>query len=253
MGQTLASVRQYVDSLELPPMPKRTRAGTASPPAFTETPQVVGVGAQLAEFTDKVPSELRPLIANTMLLAQLAANKASSDTPNVFDWYGKYRSVLENVGWTVQGSEEEKREVTQKNAGLHKALIPVIASMLGPQVAALSLIVRLLQGLQDMDAQSPWITLFDRASQHARGAKFQISYVDADSGGSPTISLLCFAIEAERTVTQVLFFKFSSEKADLHQSTARLLVTRDRLQTDQQLIENKVGAFIAEFVNNIEI
>lgn len=253
MSPSLASIREYVESLELPPMLERTRGGTASPPAFTEAPQVVEVGAQLAEFTDKVPSELRPLIANTMLLAQLAANKASSDTPNVFDWYGKYRSVLENVGWTVQGSEEEKREVTQKNAGLHKALIPVIASMLGPQVAALSLIVRLLQGLQEMDAQSPWITLFDRASQHARGAKFQISYVDADSGGSPTISLLCFAIEAERTVTQVLFFKFSSEKADLHQSTARLLVTRDRLQTDQQLIENKVGAFIAEFVNNIEI
>ena len=46
------------------------------------------------------------------------------------------------------------------------------------------------------------VTLFDRSSQHAHGAKFQLAYVDADKMGQPQIALLCFGIRASRTITQ---------------------------------------------------
>jgi hypothetical protein len=52
-----------------------------------------------------------------------------------------------------------------------------------------------------MNADSPWITLFDRSSSHASGAKFQLGFVDADDA-MVTVRLVALAINAERRITQ---------------------------------------------------
>jgi hypothetical protein len=182
--------------------------GTSGEVSFRAT-QAMVVGGQLAEFSKAVPAELRSAVADGMLLAQLAANKATAQAGDVFQWYDKYVEVLQNVGWQIHDVQFQRQQLDGQDLDVHEAIIPVVAAMLGPQLAAASLVLNLLQGLQQMDKDRPWITLFDRASQHASGAKFQVAYVDADALGQPQIALACFGIRAERTITQVLFFKFS--------------------------------------------
>lgn len=243
MEKSAKAIHEFVMHLDLPASPpgsrlETTRAGTPRP-QFTDKRELVAVGPQLAEFSDAVSAELRPLISNSMLLAQLAANKATGQAGTVFDWHKKYRDVLSNIGWQAHGSEEQVQEVSNKDLGVHKAIIPVLTAMLGPAVAATSLVISVLEGLQQMDESSPWIKLFDQSSQHATGAKFQISYVDADEHGEPAISLLAFSVQAERTITQVLFFKFSSQKAELRKSTSKLATTALRLNSDKR--SSKIG------------
>ena len=69
--------------------------------------------------------------------------------------------------------------------------------------------------MSQMQADTPWITIFDNNSQHAQGAKFQMSYVDADAQGHPEINLVCVGIEADQTITQVLFFKVTDQSATI--------------------------------------
>jgi hypothetical protein len=239
MSKSAQAIHEFVTALELPEVgPRFESAAVPEPPQFTDKREVVAVGPQLAEFSSAVPADLRPLISNSMLLAQLAASKATAQATTAFECHG---------------SEEQVQEVSNKNLGVHKAIIPVLTAILGPAVAATSMIISVLQGLQEMDASSPWITLFDQSSQHAKGAKFQISYVDADRNGEPAISLLAFSIQAERTITQVLFFKFSAQKAELRKSTSTLATTAARLTADKDVIAGRVQNFIADFVKNIEI
>lgn len=253
MKRSASEIQDYVTSLDLP-RPRSTRAA-AEPPkvTFKEEKEVVAVGPQLTEFSDTVPVELRPLISNSMLLAQLAADKSASQTDNVLDWHKKYRDVLAKVGWQVSDAEEKRREINDKNLSVHKAIIPVLTTLLGPAAAAASMVVTVLDGLHKMDADSPWITLFDRQSQHVHGAKFQISYVDADASGSASIKLLSCAIKAERTISQVLFFKFSSQRAEMHDLESTLRTNRDVLNAGKDSIAAKVSHFINDFVENIEI
>lgn len=254
MANPAKSIHEFVMALDLPDIgPRFESAKEAAPPRFTDQREVVAVGPQLAEFSNAVAAELRPLISNSMLLAQLAANKATAQAATVFEWHRKYREILSNIGWQAHGSEEQVQEVNNKNLGVHKAIIPVLTAMLGPTVAATSLVISVLEGLNEMDASSPWITLFDQSSQHAQGAKFQISYVDADQHGQPVISLLAFSVQAERSITQVLFFKFSSQKAELRKSTSALASTAARLHADKDVIAGRVQSFIADCVKNIEI
>jgi len=258
MREQGASVAAYVDALELPPVYESlgADADAALGPKFVDAPQAVAVGAQLAEFTAKVPPDLRAAISDSMLLAQLAANKAAEKpgaAADVFAWYDKYIEVLKGIGWTVVDFEQQAQSVSTLNAGVHSAIIPVVTAMLGPTMAAASMVLSVLNGLKEMDQSSKWITLFDRASQHAHGAKFQVSHVDVPDGGDPTIQVACFTIDAKREVTQVLFAKFSENSADLRKAVGSFAAGRDRILASNGLINDRVKPFIADYVSGIEI
>jgi hypothetical protein len=245
------SARNYVLGLALPEFSPSFDVGAEI--EFSGGREALAVGAQLAEFSDAVPTSLRGPITDCILLAQLAANKAAGDAEDVFRWYDKYLEVLQNIGWTTRNLEFQTQQVSAEHGDVHKEIIPVIAMMLGPQVAAVSIVVGVLNGLQNMDKSTPWITLFDRASQHAHGAKFQVSFVDADADGQPEISLLCFGIQADRSITQVLFFKFSAQSAEVKTATGKLGVSMERLTGARDAIAARVKPFIEDYVTNLEL
>jgi hypothetical protein len=248
-----ASVVDYLYSLELPDMGPQFEE-VARRPAFSSDQQAVTVGAQITEFTSRVPSDIRQAIADGILLAQLAANRHSKDSgADVFGWYDKYVEVLQNIGWQFRDIEFQTQSVSQASGDMHKALIPVVTAMLGPQVAAASIVLSVLGRLEEMDKDKPWITAFERASQHASGAKFQVGYVDAGAEGQPEATLACFGIEAQRTVTQVLFFKFSGDQAVLKKAASKMELNMLRLNNAREIIAGRVDPYINEYVSNIAI
>jgi hypothetical protein len=248
-----ASARDYVLKLDLPETGPVFEAARTARREFSDEREAIVVGAQLAEFTNEVPAGVRGAIADSILLAQLAANKAAAQSEDVFRWYDKYIEVLQNIGWELRDLDFQTQQVSDKNAGMHQAIAPVIMAMLGPQAAAASIVLAVLNGLQEMDTSTPWITLFDRSSQHAHGAKFQVSYVDADAQGQPEITLLCFGIQGQRTITQVLFFKFSEQSVEAKKAAGKMAVSMERMSSAKDLIADRVRPFIAEYVKNIDI
>lgn len=249
------SSETFVAGLDLPDEPGGFRLESADEPPveFSTSPQAVTIGAQIAEFTPRLDAAQRKAIADSMLIAQLAANKAADSNSEVIAWYRKYSDVLQGIGWGVRELEFQTQQVGSGNAGVHSAIIPVLTAMLGPAVAAGSLVISVLNGLKEMDKDKPWITVFDRASQHAHGAKFQVAYVDADAQGNPEITALCFGVEAARSVTQVLFFKFSQETATLSKANGRFTIDLGQLAQARDAIAARVNPFVQDFVKNIDI
>ena len=245
----------YVSSLELPARgPSFEAAGDGLPPVqFGTSTQAVVIGAQIAEFAQGLDPDTRSAVADSLLIAQLAANKAADSATNVTAWYRKYVDVLQNLGWIVRDMEFREQQVSDTDVGVHTAIIPVVMSMLAPGSAALAMVLSVLNGLKEMDSNSKWITLFDQASQHARGAKFQLSHVDADSGGNPRITALCFGLLAEHTVTQVLFFKFSQDAVTLESANSALSMTTQQLAAARESIAARVRPFVADFVKDLDI
>ena len=253
MTATVESTRAYVSNLELPPRLEAAGDDDQTPVQFGAEPQAVVIGAQIAEFAEGVDAGTRAAVADSLLIAQLAANKAADSATNVMAWYRKYVDVLQNLGWIVGDMEFKEQTVSDTDAGVHTAIIPVITSMLVPGSAALSMVLSVLNGLHEMDKSSKWITLFDSASQHARGAKFQFSHVDADDNGNPRISALCFGLLANHTVTQVLFFKFSQDQVTLESANGSLSMTAQQLDAVSDTIAARVRPFVNEFVKNLDI
>jgi len=143
--------------------------------------------------------------------------------------------------------------LSESQAGLHKALIPVIAAMLGPQAAAASIVLETLKGLDEMEPDSPWLTVFDKSSRQGQGAKFQVSHVDANASGEPEVALACFSIDARQTITQVLFFKFTAQDAQVKKASGKMAISLDRLRAAENVIANRVGPFVADYVAKLDI
>jgi hypothetical protein len=252
MSVSIERARQFVSSVDLPDVGPRFETVEAIP-EIPSGQTVITVGSQLTEFDRNVPPATRMPVANSMLLAQLAANKAASQADDVLAWYNKYNEVLQGIGWQVGDFDLQQQSVKNKKGSLHQEIVPVLTAMLGPAVATTSMVISVLKGLQNMDKDSPWITLFDRSSQHASGAKFQVTYIDADANGDPQISAACFAIQAKKAVTQVLFFKFSSGRAELKQANAKLSASKALLEATDKQIAERVQTFVSEFIKNVEI
>ena len=245
----------YVQGLDLPDTPQlEALTEAAETIKFTDGQEAVAVGAQLAEFSTAVPAAQRAVVADCLLLAQLAANKATSMNDDLKAWYDQYLGVLQKLGWLQTSMDFKATEVDDLDAGVHQAILPVLTALLGPAVTAASMVIDVLKGLEEMDKDNPWITLFDRASSHASGAKFQMGFVDADSGGATvSVQLVALAIDAKRRITQVLFFRFSSDHAKLSVAKGELSVNADRLQALGPVVAERVAPFIAENVQKIDI
>jgi len=251
---SIDSAVDFVQSLDLLDAGPQLE-NAAMPVIFSDQPAVATVGAQVTEFSAQVAPLQRAAVADCLLLAQLAANKATAGNPDQMAWYQKYVQVLQNIGWTAEAMSLQERQLDDTGLDVHKAIIPVLAAVLGPGVAVTSMVISVLKALQEMDTSTPWITVFDRSSQHASGATFQFGYVDATPGPDPAIAikLLAVAIDANRTITQVLFFKFSNQEAKLRTADCRLGIVGSRLDSIKGAIADRVLPFLADNISKFDL
>ena len=216
--------------------------------------QAVTIGSQISEFAEAVPIELRPYIDNAFLLAQLAANFHIEEYGGgSSEWYDKYEEVLLNVGWVIENKGDAFHKVSGMSLEVHKEIIPIITLALGPAAAAASVVVAALRGLSAMDKDKPWITLFDRESQRATANQFQISYVDVDGNQMPRLTLTSFELSATRSVTQVLFFKFSNTDATLSHNETKMSINQMAFDAAKDVVSNRVSTRTQGYLTDLKI
>jgi len=253
----------YLENVKLP-MPPNPPDGLlgAKGPAIPTPPeyasgvdQAVTVGSQIAEFAANVPADMRPRISNSFLLAQLAANREIKDTGGgTKQWYDKYVEVLTQIGWLLESKQMSMREVSTDTLEVHKEIIPLLIAVLGTAaIPVTAVIISVLKSLADMDKDQPWITLFDRESQRASANQFQMSYASLDESAGPRISLVCFELDASRSLTQVLFFKFSTTKATLRHFGSKLGINPAVFERSIKVVEDRIADYVNDYIEDIKL
>jgi hypothetical protein len=121
----------------------------------------------------------------------------------------------------------------------------------GPATASLALVSTALEALKSMDESSPFITLFNRESQTARTAHFQISVADQSPAGDLSVALMAFGLEASTQLTQVLFFKSLSTQATLRHCSARVGVNADVLLGVRDALKTKLVAHASDWMKTL--
>jgi hypothetical protein len=249
----MTEIASYIQSLDLSAAPTRGASEQEPPPAFKSVAQAVTVGSRMAEFSAAVPQSVRLSISNGLLLGQLAADKATAGNPDPVAYFGAFDSVMKKIGWQITSSGLTQQTISDQNAELHKAIIPIVSAIFGPGAAASSTIIAVLKGLQSMDQDAPWITVFQQKSTKVKAANFGLSYVDGDGGAGATLKAAYFALQASDNLTQVLFFKFQSSDATMKSGQCQMSLSQQTLATLGDALQQKVGPFIRDNIKNIDI
>ena len=253
---TSRASREFVESVKRGvPAPRRMRGGEVEdkPPielAATEAQSLV-VGSGLVVAAENVPVKTREDLINCTLFAQIAAGKNAKDPRDVSEWYDEYFKALTVIGWAQSDTQFEEYKFTSKNAEAHQAIIKVLTVVLGPQAAALVVVKTVLDALQSMNADSPWITLFDRQSKTGRSARFQVATAQIDPAGLLQIALVGFDLKTKASMTQVLFFKWKASSTKLKYAAGKATIFEAALAEQRDEIANWLSDFRADFVRQV--
>ncbi|UAK26327.1 hypothetical protein [Sphingomonas nostoxanthinifaciens] len=216
--------------------------------------QSVLVGSDVVSFDTGVEADFREAASNCALLAQLAADKATSADADPMAWFDSYFSVLAHLGWVVQERDTASYQLGQDGLEVHQAILDVVSAFLGPVApAALELVKLALVSLQTMDAASPFITLFKRQTQHAKIGRVQFTAIHDAGNGGLLAEAMAFGLNADAQVTQILFFKLHNDHTLLRRSLGRLSLNRMAIQALAPQIKAKVLPFMASYVDALDI
>ena len=224
----IADARTLISTAELPPMHAfaADAVGLEEVVFATAREQALVVGSDVVSFTIGVDAQFREAIADSSLFAQLLAIREVGEGADPLTFFDAYLKTLLQLGWILQ--QRDTAEIAFDNHGLevHKAVIGVITTFLGPLAGpvAVAAVIAVLDGLHKMDADKPFITLFDKRSRHGKVGRFQLTYVRKDPDHGLLTEIMAFALNADKTVTQVLFFRLHNGATTLRRSLASLSV-----------------------------
>ena len=217
--------------------------------------QTVVVGSDVVSFTQPIEAEFREAISDSALVAQLAANAKFDPKLDPIAWFDTYFAVLGGLGWTTQVRDTADYTIKSDGLQVHQAITDVIAAFLAPIAGAAALIKLTLDSLHAMDKDSPWITLFNRESQHGKVGRFQFTLIrrSTDDAKSLLADAMCFAIEADKVITQILFFKLSKKKVRLRRSLGTVSIGNDALLDMRPMLRQKVKDYRASFLLDLPL
>jgi hypothetical protein len=250
------SALEFVETVDLPPPPRLESTGDTTEAVaqfdFDKSRnQALVVGSDVISFVRGVTEERRNDIVNSTLLAQLVAKEKVGDASRIFPWYEAYFDTLSNIGWVIQDRQFVQHKEKSKNLDAHKAILTVATTLLGPATTALQVVKATLDALKAASEDSPFITLLNRESQHAKTTRFQIGLAEDDANGRFIVSLMAFALSANADLTQVLLFRFRSNEVSLKHASGKITINTEVLASVREPLKRKLLDFTSDFIRKL--
>jgi hypothetical protein len=254
LDERISAATQFIEHVDLPRASSSARAGEDFSARIkpVNSQQSLAIGHGIVTFVPQMPSRKREAVANSFLLAQLAADKRASAGHDLDEWYRAFFEALTHIGWLIEHRDFNEYTTRGEEVETHQAILGIAAALLGSGTAAYLLVKATLDALGKLN-QEDWIVLFRTNSQSRTGELFQIAVAEPDEQGNTSIKLMAFQIAAKSTRTGVLFFKWGIAEATLRYFSGKVTYTTSIADHVAGLIAERVRSYTADYVTNLEI
>lgn len=253
---TTAQARDLIASTELPTAASFAAdapEGGGMPTFDPAKDQAVVIGSDVVSFGSGVEAEFRQAITDSALFAQLAALHRVGGNADPMKFFDAYFEILMGLGWLVQQRDTSELDVDGVGVDLHQAVTGVISAFLQPIAGAAAIVLAVLNGLHQMNAQSPFITLFNRRSTHEKIGKFQFTYVKKDPEHGLLAEMAAFGLVADQAITQILFLKLKKDRTSVRRSLGSLSIDPAALSALRPNLAGKVMAYRTSMIAEEEL
>jgi putative chitinase len=216
--------------------------------------QAFVVGQHLISFDANVTADLRRACSTSTLFAQLYADRLAPRTdanPNFENWYSTYAGALGNIGWNTQSHASTESDVSSTDVEVDKAILTLATGVLGAGTAAIAMITAVLNSLKQASQNTPFLTLFESQSHTAKTAQFQVSIGTQSDADGFTLTTLMFRMTTTDTITQVLFFKWSTQNAEFKYQKDIYSIDQGIYDSVSAAVESKVQKYAQSFIQSV--
>ena len=243
---TIAAARTLIQLAELPKITALAAdeiEGGGFPTFDPSKPQALVIGSDVVSFTVGVEADFRQAIADSALFAQLVALNKKGTAGDAMRFFDAYLTTLAGLGWLIQTREAATIKLQTDGFDVHSAITGVITAFLSPISGAAAAVLAVLDGLHKMNANEPFITLFNKRSHSQTLSRFQFTYVHNDPDHGLCAEIAAFALNADVGQTQVLFFKLNRNSSALSRSLGTLTIDTEALKELKPNLAGRVKDF----------
>ncbi|RDX44751.1 hypothetical protein OH76DRAFT_1486895 [Lentinus brumalis] len=165
-------------------------------------------------------------------------------------WYDRYKSVLENIGWTVPHFDIAELSDADTYLDVDKLLLKSAAEHLSEEELALfqNVVESLGEAKNEVATQ-----LFNSQSKASNKANFQVG-VASDGQGNTTLKIGVYFYSAEQNIDKVLFYESGSQKTlEFRAGYHTMLLNSDVYSQVREAVLEKLGNHTKDLVEDIEI
>jgi hypothetical protein len=251
----MATSTAEIMALEIPPsshvhVGRMYSAAVAMVPQEISKPEGYVDKGGIVAFVAGVSAQSKADVLNSTLLAQLAADKQYNREKSVMDWYGFYGTVLEKVGWVIQGYNWSKYDSSKISFTMDEAVLEIAAAALTGDEAAV--IAATLDALRKLPKQDGRLQLFNHSASSEKEGNFQIS-VCSETDGAVAMRTMAFFYSTDQQSTDVLFFSFNSSSTSLTKSVQGQTLNSQVYTTVRDAVLTKLGDNAKLFVLDLDI
>jgi hypothetical protein len=203
----------------------------------------------LVSFVAGLSSEDKTDVLNSVLLAQLAANKKHDRYAEPEAWYKSYHQILSTIGWVGQQDTFKEYKTTALKINVEKAVLEILGSLaLG--ATAIALVTQALSALGNLSKHDSTFVLWDQSSHSLTTGNFQIA-ASEKSGTDVVLHLGTFYFTATQTDTHFLFFDFSTDDIRLSNSAMTMTLNKDLYAHVRNSVIRKLGDMADDLVGSL--
>lgn len=230
---------------------RRTKGSNSDLPVRAGTEQSFFVEKSLASFASTVTGQLRSDVLQTMLLAQMAANKQFPNQESMFDWYRVFLNTLAKTGWVIEGINEQDYRTARADFELDSAIIDLLSGVLGQ--GYILIIRKTLDAIKSMTDEDRKIKAFDKNTKSVSQRGFQVSFAN-EEGGAVALQISTFLFNSTLDFRRLLFFKAESAATDFSYLIRK--ATLDTASYDDRIrkaVNDKIRHLLMTNISEIEI
>lgn len=250
---------EFIDSLELPKLSKRssilTFAAPGDLPKVPHDPDNATASVAPDTINTFLPGVSEGIIADVNLCKLAMQNTASKKYPDdsqLFEWYKYYIDGLSKFGWVIQN--KNLQEVTIRRTGLtmDEIALEITRGLIGDKALLLANIAK--KAVEAVQNNPKAIEIFDYNKKLGQQAKFDIAPVWVDDSGQANMILNCISLDARESTRGILFWKSTSKSTSIKTGATRTYLDnriftglRDRLYERYNAAANKFIEDLPDF------
>ena len=205
----------------------------------------------IVSFISKVNHSARADILNSLLLAQLAANKQVPDPDDVLTWYSAYIGVLSRLGgWVVEAKGASAHKLDGTLVEVQAAIINLLTKAFGQDY--LGIIKDTLEAIGKLASGDGKIKAFDHNTRGNKQGIFQMGMAD-ETNGAVSLKLGSFMIKTSDSTTTILFIKFNKDSTLVDYATHQATFSSGNYDAIRAKVAAKLGLKASQYVDEIEL
>lgn len=217
-----------------------TAAAAANSIDLTNPPQSVAVDSALLDLSAITDPTVRSGLSLSLLFA--SRRTAAENVTDADQWLASYLSELGQVGFQIAGVATSTSRLRRVDVGLHKAIVPFLTIALGGATVG-PVLLALLNNLDSMNPDSPWITLF---SSEAKRFGVQEMHFGAaiPAGANVEIRYVVTRFDLQLDDVNFLFFKITNDVAQFESRTTTVSANNGLLSAVEGDLRTRLESMI---------